>query len=180
MIRLFLVLTIFSSSVFASDFMLVSPEIKAGEMMSQRFEYNGYGCTGDNKSPALQWRGAPLRAKSFAVTVYDPDAKKGWWHWIVYDIPADITELAANAGASGSTILPKGAVQGVSDFGTQAWGGACPPAGDKAHRYIFTVYALKNDKINLPATANAAQLNSMIRNDALAQASFTATYRREK
>jgi Raf kinase inhibitor-like YbhB/YbcL family protein len=171
-----------SSLTYAAGFTLSSPEIKANSMIPKSFEFNGFGCSGENKSPALKWSGAPKDTKSFAVTMYDPDAPtgSGWWHWQVINIPADVTELTANAGALNSTILPKGALQGHSDYGTAAWGGTCPPQGDKPHRYIFTVYALKTDKIEVPADASAALTGYMIHANTLAKASFTAKYGRSK
>ncbi len=171
-----------STLTYASDFKLSSPEIKPGSTMAKSFEFNGFGCSGENKSPALKWSGAPRDTKSFAVTMYDPDAPtgSGWWHWVVINIPADTSELAANAGALNSTTLPKGAVQGRTDYGVAAWGGTCPPQGDKPHRYIFTVYALKIDKIDVPADATAALTGYMIHANALGKASFTAKYGRAK
>lgn len=166
----------------AGGFTLSSPEIKAGGSVPARFEFNGFGCAGDNKSPALQWHNAPKDTKSFAVTVYDPDAPtgSGWWHWMVINIPATVAELPANAGAANSSTLPAGAVQGRSDYGSNAWGGVCPPPGDKPHRYIFTVYALKTDKLDVPADATAALTGYMIHANSLGKASFTATYGRPK
>ena len=171
-----------STLSYASDFKLSSPEIKANGMMPKSFEFNGFGCSGENKSPTLKWSGAPKDAKSFAVTVYDPDAPTGlgWWHWVVINIPADVTELVAGAGTVNSATLPKGATQGRTDFGMAAWGGACPPQGDKPHHYIFTVYALKTDKLDVPADATAALTGYMIHANALGKASFTAKYGRAK
>lgn len=171
-----------STLTYASDFKLSSPEIKPGSTMAKSFEFNGFGCSGENKSPALKWSGAPKGTKSFAVTMYDPDAPtgSGWWHWVVINIPADVTELPADAGALNSTTLPKGAVQGRTDYGVNAWGGTCPPQGDKPHRYIFTVYALKTDKIDVPADATAALTGYMIHGNMLGKASFTAKYGRAK
>ena len=182
--RLFLVaaLVCVSSLAYAADFKLSSPEIKPGSMMPKSFEFNGFGCSGENKSPELKWSGAPKGTKSFAVTMYDPDAPtgSGWWHWVVINIPADVTEFPADAGAQNSTTLPKGAVQGRTDYGVNAWGGTCPPQGDKPHRYIFTVYALKTDKLDVPADATAALTGYMIHANMLAKASFTAKYGRSK
>ncbi|MGO8753804.1 MAG: YbhB/YbcL family Raf kinase inhibitor-like protein [Gallionellaceae bacterium] len=171
-----------STLAYASGFKLSSPEIKTNGMIPKSFEFNGFGCSGENKSPALKWSGAPKDTKSFAVTVYDPDAPtgSGWWHWMVIDIPADVTELAAGAGAVNSTTLPKGAVQNRIDYGVAAWGGTCPPQGDKPHRYIFTVYALKTEKLDVPADATAALTGFMIHANALGKASFTAKYGRSK
>jgi Raf kinase inhibitor-like YbhB/YbcL family protein len=184
MSRIFFIvaLSALSTLAYASGFKLSSPEIKANGMIPQRFEFNGFGCSGENKSPALKWSGAPRDTKSFAVTVYDPDAPtgSGWWHWMVINIPADVTELAAGAGAVNSTALPKGAVQNRIDYGMAGWGGTCPPQGDKPHRYIFTVYALKTDKLEVPADATAALTGFMIHANTLAKASFTARYGRPK
>ena len=165
----------------AAGFTLSSPDIKAGGMIAQRFEFNGFGCAGDNKSPALKWSGAPKATKAFAVTMYDPDAPtgSGWWHWMVINLPADVSALAADAGAVGGANLPTGASQARIDFGVAGWGGVCPPAGDKPHRYTFTVYALK-DKFEVPADATAALTGYMIHGNSLGQASFTARYGRPK
>ncbi|NMM14193.1 MAG: YbhB/YbcL family Raf kinase inhibitor-like protein [Rhodoferax sp.] len=164
-----------------AGFTLSSPDIKANGMIPARFEFNGFGCAGDNQSPALQWRGAPPNTKAFAVTVYDPDAPtgSGWWHWMVINIPAEVSALAANAGAVGGANLPSGASHARIDYGVAGWGGVCPPQGDKPHRYLFTVYALK-DKLEVPADATAALTGFMIHGNSLGKASFTAKYARPK
>ncbi len=165
----------------AAGFQLTSPDIKAGAMIPKIFEFNGFGCSGENKSPALKWSGAPKGTKSFAVTVYDPDAPSGsgWWHWMVINIPADVTELKPDAGAVGGANLPKGASHVRIDYGVAGWGGVCPPQGDKPHRYIFTVHALKLDKLDVPADATAALTGFMINGNLLGKASFTARYGRK-
>ncbi len=161
-------------------FALSSPEIQAGGMIPASFEFNGFGCSGENKSPVLQWRGAPQGTRSFAVTVYDPDAPtgSGWWHWLVINIPADVTELPGNAGVPNSSTLPKTARQIRNDYGVNAWGGVCPPPGDAPHRYVFTVHALTVDMLDVPADATAALTGFMINANTLATASFTARYGR--
>ncbi len=166
----------------AAGFTLTSPDIKAGGTIDKKFEFNGFGCSGENKSPALKWSGAPKDAKSFAVTMYDPDAPtgSGWWHWSVINIPATTTELPANAGAAGGANLPKGAMPVRIDFGVAAWGGVCPPEGDKPHRYIFTVHALKTEKLEIPADATAALAGFMVNGNSIGKASFTAKYGRGK
>ena len=181
-IFLAIVLASLSTMSYAAGFKLSSPELKANHLMPKSFEFNGFGCSGENKSPALKWSGAPKGTKSFALTVYDPDAPtgSGWWHWVVINIPADVHELPSNAGALNSTSLPAGAVQMHTDFGMAAWGGPCPPKGDKPHRYIFTVYALKTDKLDVPADATAALTGYMIHGNMLGKASFTAKYGRAK
>ena len=163
-----------------TTFTLSSPDIAAGASIDPSFEFDGFGCSGKNQSPVLRWSGAPVGAKSFAVHVYDPDAPtgSGFWHWYVIDLPAGVTELAANAGAQGGANLPQGARQIRNDYGSYAWGGCCPPPGDKPHRYIFTVHALSVDRIDVPDDAPAALTGFMVNANTLAKASFTATYGR--
>jgi len=164
-----------------STFKLESPTIKPGAMLTDAQVFNGFGCDGKNVSPALQWSGAPAGTKSFAVTLYDPDAPtgSGWWHWVVFNIPAGTTSLAEGAGSPDGGKLPPGAAQGKTDFGSPGFGGACPPKGDKPHRYIFTVFALKTDKIDAPADASPAMVGSMIRTKAVSSATLTAKYGRK-
>jgi Raf kinase inhibitor-like YbhB/YbcL family protein len=168
--------------VQAAAFKLESPDIKANGTIDKKFEFNGFGCSGENKSPALKWSDAPKDTKSFAVTVYDPDAPtgSGWWHWSVINIPANVTELKPDAGNVSGANLPQGAKQVRIDYGVAGWGGACPPAGDKPHRYIFTVHALKTDKLDIPADATAALAGFMINANSVGKASFTSKYGRPK
>ena len=163
-----------------TDFVLSSPDIPAGGTIPQEFEFNSFGCTGRNESPVLRWQGAPAGTQSLALTVYDPDAPSGsgWWHWMVVDLPPTATELQANAGAAGSATLPTGARQIRNDYGSFAWGGVCPPPGDKPHRYVFTVHALSVPKLEVPDDATAALAGFMINAHCLGTASFTALYGR--
>src|SRR5437762_12712379 len=130
------------AALAASAFSLESAEVKPGATIVAAQLYKGFGCDAGNVSPALAWKNPPAGTKSFAVTVYDPDAPtgSGWWHWLVFNIPP--TAMALPAGASAARGLPAGTVEGVTDFGKPGYGGACPPKGDKPHRYFFTVYAL--------------------------------------
>jgi len=161
-------------------FTLTSPDIADGSTIAQSFEFDSFGCTGANQSPVLRWSGAPEGTKSFAVNVYDPDAPtgSGFWHWYVIDIPASVAELGGNAGAKGGVHLPAGARQIRNDYGIYAWGGMCPPPGDKPHRYIFTVHALSVECIDVPDDAPAALTGFMVNANTIAKASFTATYGR--
>jgi len=163
-------------------FTLQSPDIQADALIDSRFEFDGFGCSGENKSPALTWSGAPQGTKSFAVTVYDPDAPtgSGWWHWFVIDIPATVTELPADAGAVGDANLPQGARHVRIDYGVSGWGGVCPPEGDPPHRYVFTVHALGTDKLEIPPDATAALAGFMVNANSLGKASFTSKYGRPK
>jgi Raf kinase inhibitor-like YbhB/YbcL family protein len=165
----------------AGGFTLSSPSIQPGSTLAEAQVFNGFGCSGKNVSPALNWSGAPAGTKSYAVTVYDPDAPtgSGWWHWVAFNVPPTATGLAEGAGTADSKTLPVGTAQGRTDFGGPGFGGACPPPGDKPHRYIFTVYALKTDKIEVPADASAALVGFMIHANQLGKASFTAKYGRK-
>ncbi|HTN53017.1 MAG TPA: YbhB/YbcL family Raf kinase inhibitor-like protein [Anaeromyxobacter sp.] len=164
----------------AGKFTLKSSDVKPGGTLTEKQVFNGFGCQGGNVSPQLAWSNPPAGTKSFVVTVYDPDAPtgSGWWHWVVFDIPADVHELPAGAG--GGTGLPAGAVQGRTDFGAPGFGGACPPPGDKPHRYVFTVYALKVEKLDAPADTSAAMIGFMTHASQRGKASFTAKYGRKK
>ena len=166
----------------AAAFTLSSPTVKPGSTLSDAQVFNGFGCTGKNVSPALKWSGAPAGTKGYALTVYDPDAPtgSGWWHWVVYNIPANAAELPEGAGTADGKGLPAGSAQGKTDFGAPGFGGACPPKGDKPHRYIFTVYALKTDKLDIPPDGTAALVGFMIHANQLAKASFEAKYGRKK
>jgi hypothetical protein len=161
---------------------LESPEIKAGGTIDRKFEANVFGCNGENRSPALKWSAGPKDTKSYAVTMYDPDAPtgSGFWHWSVINIPANVTELKPDAGNASNANLPPGARQVRIDYGVAAFGGTCPPPGDKPHRYIFTVYALKTDKLDIPADATAALAGFMIHANTIASGTFTAKYGRPK
>jgi len=176
-----LTIALATPALAAGKFTLKSSDVKQGAMLTDQQVFNGFGCSGANVSPELSWENPPAGARSFVVTVYDPDAPtgSGWWHWVVYDIPATATGLAQGAG-SGKSALPEGAKQGKTDFGAPGFGGACPPPGDKPHRYIFTVHALKTDKIDAPADASAALVGFMIHANHLGKASFEAKYGRAK
>ncbi len=165
----------------ASEFQLTSPTIKNKSTIGKAHIYDGFGCTGDNVSPELRWANPPKGTKSFAVTVYDPDAPtgSGWWHWVIYNIPEDITALAADAGRPGGPSAPQRSVQSMTDFGEPGYGGPCPPPGHKPHRYIFTVYALKVEQLSLKPATPAAMVGFYLQQNALAKASFTGLYSRK-
>ena len=167
-----------SAPAIAAGFTLSSPDIKPGSTLSDKFVFNGFGCTGQNTSPALSWSGAPEGTKSFALMVHDPDAPTGagWWHWVMFNIPASVTSLPEGAGTPGKE--PAGAVQSVTDFGAPGFGGACPPKGDKPHRYNFTLFALNTPKLDLPATAMPDLVGFMVHFATIGKASFTAKYGR--
>lgn len=163
-----------------ATFTLSSPDIASGSSIGSVFEFDGFGCSGQNRSPALHWSDAPAGTRSFAVTVFDPDAPtgSGWWHWFVVDLPSTAAQLTPGAGAKGGAGLPTPARHIRNDFGQYAWGGMCPPPGDKPHRYIFTVHALGVDRIDVADDAPAALAGFMVNANTLATATFTATYGR--
>lgn len=167
-----------TSFVHAEGFTLSSPDITG--QLSNKQVLNGFGCSGENISPKLNWENAPEGTKSFAVTVYDPDAPtgSGWWHWIIFDIPANIHSLKMNAGNVKAPIAPKGSIQSTSSFGQPGFGGACPPQGGNPHQYIFTIYALKIDKLGLKANATPALVGFYLGPNVLAKASIVAYYSR--
>lgn len=167
-------------AVHAAGFSVTSPDVQGGGTISNEQVYDGFGCTGDNVSPALSWSGAPAGTKSFAVTLYDPDAPtgSGWWHWLVSNIPASVTELAKGAGDPSAGTLPDGAVQSRTDFGQPGYGGPCPPKGDAPHHYIFTVYALKVDHLEIDGNAPGAMVGFNLHAAMIDKATLTATYGR--
>lgn len=173
-------LSLFALTSFAYGFDVTSNDIKAGETMPKAQEYKGFGCDGGNISPQLSWHDAPKGTKSFAVTVYDPDAPtgSGWWHWMVYNIPANVHSLPRGAGSQTSAQIPKGAVQQRNDYGYAGFGGACPPQGDKVHRYQFKVYALDVENLNVSADSSAALVGFMIHGHTLGVAELEALYKR--
>ena len=161
-----------------SRFRVLAPDLESKGRITLPHVFNGMGCKGQNISPALQWLNAPAGTKSFAVTAYDPDAPtgSGWWHWVMYNIPASTTELAAGAGNGRNA--PNGSVQGQTDFGTKGYGGPCPPVGDKPHHYHFTVFALKVDKLDLPGNATSAMVGYNLNANKIATARVTGLYGR--
>lgn len=166
-----------------SNFALTSDDMKANSVIANKHVFKGFGCTGDNISPALSWQGAPAGTKSFALLVHDanaPTGGAGWWHWVAYNIPATTNTLAQGAGAADGTKLPAGTLQTNTDFGAQGWGGPCPPEGHGKHNYIFTVHALKVEKLELPAGATASLAGYMINANSLATAKLRGVYSRLK
>ena len=161
-------------------FKLGSGSLQDGDALPTAQVYRGHGCDGDNRSPALAWTGAPANTRSYAVTMFDPDAPTGhgWWHWLLFDLPADTQSLAEGAGRADGSALPAGARQSRNDFGGAGYGGACPPAGDAPHHYVITVYALPKSQLGLPASASASVIDAALKRDALASAQLTLRYGR--
>lgn len=169
-----------AKAAMVDSFTLTSPQLKEGGRIADEQVLNGFGCHGGNVSPALHWKGAPADTKSFAVTLYDPDAPtgSGWWHWVIFNIPANVTALAKGAGNPQASLAPAGSIQSQTDFGKPGYGGPCPPAGDKPHRYQFTVYALKTDKLPLDENAPAAMVGFYIHQNLIKKAVLQIRYGR--
>jgi Raf kinase inhibitor-like YbhB/YbcL family protein len=169
----------------AQAFELTSPDMKPGEPMPSRHVFNGLGCKGENISPALDWTAPPEGTKSFALMVHDPDANTGGagiWHWVVVNIPATVTSLPAGASTADGAKMPPGSRQIANDYmgltGSPAWGGPCPPKGQKAHSYNFTIYALKVEKLELSPAATASQAGFFVNLNAIGKAQLSISYGR--
>ncbi|QHC34853.1 kinase inhibitor [Komagataeibacter xylinus] len=157
-------------------FTLTSRSFNDGDRLPEAQVFEGMGYCGGNISPPLAWQDPPAGTKSFAITMYDPDAPtgSGWWHWVVINIPAEVTSLPAGAG-SGDNNLPEHAEMTRTDFGGNVYGGAAPPPGPE-HRYIFTIHALDIAQIELPSDASGAMVGFVINQHSLGSAKLTAVY----
>lgn len=164
-------IALFAFSAYAADFSVSVPTAKNG-VFAQEQVFNGFGCTGGNVSPEVVWENPPAGTKSFALTVYDPDAPtgSGWWHWVITDIPSDVRKIEKGK-------VPAGAVQSSTDYGKPGYGGPCPPTGTN-HRYVFTVTALKTDKLGIDPSATGALAGFMINMNAIGKASTVVRYGR--
>lgn len=162
----------------AQTFTLRSKDI--GGQATTKQVFKGFGCTGENISPELYWENIPAGTKSFAVTMYDPDAPtgSGFWHWLIFDIPANVTELKSDAGDLSKNLAPAGSIQSKTDFGQPGYGGPCPPEGHGFHTYIITVYALKTDKLGLDQNASGAYVGFNLYSNTISKASIIMYYKR--
>lgn len=179
--HLIIVCLFLSSSVVLGQTTFTLSSNDLGGQATKFQEFNGFGCSGNNQSPQLSWKNAPEGTKSFAITMYDPDAPtgSGFWHWVVFDIPASVNELVSNSGNMKLNLAPKGAIQSKTDYGTNGFGGPCPPVGHGIHQYTITVYALKTEKLGLDENTNPAVVGFYLWNNTLAKASIVAYYKRD-
>ncbi|MFV2010723.1 MULTISPECIES: YbhB/YbcL family Raf kinase inhibitor-like protein [unclassified Micromonospora] len=158
-----------------NSFALTSTDLSEGGPLPTAHVFTGAG--GANLSPQLSWSGFPASTKGFVVTCFDPDAPTGcgFWHWLLVNLPASVTELAQGAGGDPAKAAP-GAFGVRNDFGNAGYDGAAPPAGDRPHRYIFAVHALDVEGLDLGPTATPAYVGFNLAFHTLARARLTATY----
>jgi Raf kinase inhibitor-like YbhB/YbcL family protein len=162
-----------------SKLTVTSSVFRDGQTIPQSAAFGGMGCTGDNQSPDLNWSGAPAEAKSFAVTIWDPDAPTGvgFVHWVLFNVPGKVSSLAAGAGSRKDAGVQ--ATHGTSDFGISAYGGPCPPPGDAAHHYHLVVYALDVERLEgLDETTSYAKFKFMSREHVVATGEIVGLYAR--
>jgi Raf kinase inhibitor-like YbhB/YbcL family protein len=158
-----------------------SDDMRDGEPLGTAQLLNGRGVNGGNLSPHLRWAGFPGQTRGFGVTCLDVDALtgSGFWHWVLFNLPASVTELPAGAGSVAMTALPAGAIQARNDFGTRDYCGAAPPRGRPPHRYVFAVHALDTGAIDADTDSSPAFVGSALREHALARALIVPVYQRE-
>jgi len=175
---LFIAVLFTNIAVSAQTFTLKSNDL--GGQATNKQVLNGFGCTGENKSPQLFWENPPAGTKSYAVTIFDEDAPtgSGWWHWLIFDIPSNVKELLSGTGSQNIHLAPKGSIQSVNDFKTTGYGGPCPPEGSTFHKYVITLYALKTEKLGLDATANPALVGFMLEQNLIEKSSLVFYYKR--
>jgi Raf kinase inhibitor-like YbhB/YbcL family protein len=154
-----------------------SDDVSDGRRLSDDHVFDDWGMKGRNISPHLRWSGAPEGTKSYAVTCFDPDAPtgSGFWHWVLFDIPADVTELPTGAGSGDKKGLPAGAVHGRNDYSTLEYGGAAPPPGTP-HRYLFAVHALGVETLGLGGDTPPAVVGFNITANTLARGYIAPVY----
>jgi Raf kinase inhibitor-like YbhB/YbcL family protein len=159
---------------------VTSPDIKPGAKIADEQVANAFGCSGKNISPAVSWSGAPKGTKSFALSMYDPDAPtgSGFWHWVAFNIPPDTTSVPKNAGDPKANLMPAGAVQSGNDTGMKGYFGPCPPKGDKPHHYHITVFAVDVDKLDADENTTPAVVGFNLHFHTLAKGELVGIYGR--
>jgi Raf kinase inhibitor-like YbhB/YbcL family protein len=170
----FLGLSLFVASAASAAAFELTSNLESGKAIPADYYANAFGCTAKNMSPSLKWKNAPEGTKSFAITFYDQDAPtgSGFWHYVLVDIPADVSEIKLNDLSKG--VIPKNSQESLNDSGKTAFVGSCPPVGRK-HNYIYTVHALKVEKLGVPATATPGYVGFNLWGNSLGKASFTVT-----
>ena len=165
-----------TGTVQNKKFLAYSPDIYDGKEIRNKQVLNKFGCNGKNISPKIIWKNAPVNTKSFAITMYTKDVNSGsgWWHWILYNIPNTVNVIQSNASQNKS-LLPKGAIQGINDYGEKNYGGVCVPNKNK-YNDIITIYALDVDKINLPKNSTPAMVALNLNNHKIATTQIKSFY----
>lgn len=160
------------------QFIVTSTDLRDGETLANPQVSGIFGAGGLDISPQLSWSGFPAETKSFAVTLYDPDAPtaSGFWHWAVADIPLSVTSLATGAGDPDGALLPPGAVTLTNDASLKQFVGAGPPPGHGPHRYLFAVHAVDVESLDLPENATPAFLGFNLYFHAIARGILTGVY----
>ncbi len=167
-----------SNTLAAPGFGLSSADLTPGGRFGLRQVNDTGGCRGRNVSPALAWNHPPAGTHSFALLMFDPDAPGGgWWHWVVFDIPAGTRSLPAGAGNPAGQLMPPGTLQGRNDFGSLGYGGPCPPPG-APHHYHLMLFALRVAKLGLGVGASPGKVASKVHAAAIAKAEMTVLYGR--
>lgn len=158
--------------LYAQTFTLSSADL--GGQFTNEFVAGNFGCSGNNQSPELHWVNAPAGTKSFAVTMYDPDAPtgSGLWHWVIVNIPASTSQLKRGAGNTQAKLAPLESLQSINDTGAAGYQGPCPPEGDAPHRYLITVYALNTAQLGTTKSTTAAISGFLLNKASIAKASL--------
>jgi Raf kinase inhibitor-like YbhB/YbcL family protein len=159
---------------------LTSDDIEHGERLPESHHADSMGMSGENVSPHLTWSGAPSETQSFAITCFDPDAPtgSGFWHWVLFDLPGDISELPRGAGSGDKAGLPAGAIHARNDAGGLEYIGAAPPEGHGDHRYVFAVHAVKIPKLGVDSSASPAYVGFNLTFNTVARGVLIAHYGR--
>lgn len=178
---LFVLLLIYCGFLKAQNtFTLTSNNL--GGQSSQKEEFNGFGCEGENTSPQLSWANPPEGTESFAISMFDPDAPtgSGWWHWVVFNIPKHMNKLETNSGNIDLNLMPKEVIQSINDYGFKGFGGPCPPTDHGYHEYKISIFALKTKSLNLDENTNPTVVGYNIWLNTIAKASLVFYYKRDK
>jgi hypothetical protein len=159
-------------------FQVTSTDVTDGRPLATPQVSGVMGAGGEDRSPQLSWSGFPEGTRSFAITVYDPDAPthSGFWHWAVANIPVSVTELPGGASDGG---LPEGAVQLRNDAGFAGFVGAAPPAGHGPHRYFITVHAVDVERLEVTPDASPAYLGFNLFSHTLGRGVLVGTYEQD-
>jgi Raf kinase inhibitor-like YbhB/YbcL family protein len=164
----------FCYSLIASGFKLSSTDFKNNKAIPKKCVMTKVG--GQNLSPELIWEKAPKGTKSFVVSCIDKNkVAKRWVHWMVVNIPSDTKKLSRSASAS---KMPTECKELKNSFGDFGYGGSQPPSGTGVHKYVFTIYALNVDKLELEKQfLSEKELLKLLKGKIIKKASIIGTYK---